>query len=296
MKILVTGSSGTIGSALCTRLIERGHNVLGIDFHPQKWDSRIKTIVCDLRATFPKLDFIPDVLVHLAANPFVRASVENPSLASDNSKMTENVISYWISNKIKHFVFGSSREVYGNQKLEMFSEDNVTGNTESPYAASKLSSELKIRKVSADTGLTHTIVRFSNVYGRYDFTDRFIPKLLYALKRNEPFTIYGKDKTLDFTFIDDCVSGVIIIIEKWSNAPEELNVASGSQHSLEYIVKFAKELLNSTSKIEFGDTLIGEVWNFQSDISRMKQLGWGPQTILEEGLKKAVAYYSSSQQ
>ncbi len=298
LKVLVTGSSGTIGSALCTRLIDRGHSVVGIDAQKQKWDNRIETIVCDLRQTFPKLNFNPDVLVHLAANPFVRASVSNPELATDNSKMTENVIAYWVANKIEHFVFGSSREVYGNQNLVSFSEDNVTGSTESPYAASKLSSELKIRKASSDYGLSHTIVRFSNVYGRFDGYrndghTRVIPLFIKQCKLNKPLAVFGKDKKFDFTYIDDAVEGVVLSVEKQPKN-ETINLATGVATPLYKVAEMIIAELHSKSTITFEDVKKGEVSHYAADIAKAKKLlGYSPKVSLAEGIKLTVKWYNS---
>jgi len=297
MKVLVTGSSGTIGSALCTNLLDRGHKVVGIDIKEQKWDKRIETIICDLRETFPKLNYMPDVLVHLAANPFVRASVENPQLAKDNSRITENVIAYWTENKIKHFIFGSSREVYGNQNLDSFPENAVTGHTESPYAESKLSSEEKIRKVSSDKGLSHTIVRFSNVYGRFDGYrsdghTRVIPLFIKKCKQNEPLSVFGKDKKFDFTYIDDAVAGVVLCAEKQPKN-QTINLATGIATPLHNVAEMIKHELKSSSEILFEGVKPGEVSHYAADISKAKELlGYSPKVALKDGIHLTVEWYN----
>ncbi|MBI2523745.1 NAD(P)-dependent oxidoreductase, partial [Candidatus Peregrinibacteria bacterium] len=118
MRILVTGSSGTIGTRLCEKLLEQGHDVVGIDWKPNKWNADVETITThlDLR----NLDELQttnyplqtDAVIHLAANARVYELVENPGRARDNMLTTFNVLEWARKHGVRKFLFASSRETY----------------------------------------------------------------------------------------------------------------------------------------------------------------------------------------
>jgi len=117
-KILVTGSSGTIGNCLCETLIDRGTDVVGADIERNRWSEEVdrRTIQIDLRNA-ENLERLPkdfDIVVHFAANARVYKLVEVPDLARDNFLTLYNVLEFVRKNKIKRILFSSSREVYGN--------------------------------------------------------------------------------------------------------------------------------------------------------------------------------------
>ena len=112
-------------------------------------------------------------------------------------------------------MFSSTREVYGDvHRFEEYAEEAADfAFTESPYSASKITSEAFIYSYARCYGLDYLVFRFSNVYGRYDIDlqrmDRVLPLFMHQLSRGEPITIYGGDeKVLDFTYVDDCVDGI----------------------------------------------------------------------------------------
>jgi UDP-glucose 4-epimerase len=140
-KILVTGSSGTIGTRLCEKLLEKNYDIVGLDLKPNKWKKEINkiTIIGDLCNTIENLPKDIDLVIHLAANSRVYNLVLNPSLARDNFEMLFNILEFCRNNNIKKFIFASSREVYGNSNRIVHSEDEAyIKNCESPYTASKI--------------------------------------------------------------------------------------------------------------------------------------------------------------
>jgi len=219
-RILVTGSSGTIGTRLCEKLLEENYAIIGVDLKPNRWNDRINklTIIGDLRdkETFKNLPKDVDLVVHLAANARVYNLVVDPSLARDNFEILFNTLEFCRRNDIKRFIFASSREVYGNSNQIVHSENEAyVRNCESPYAASKIGGEALVHAYQQCYGINFIIIRFSNVYGMYDDSDRVIPLFIKLAKENRDLVVYGKEKLLDFTYIDDAISGVLKCIENF---------------------------------------------------------------------------------
>lgn len=299
-NILITGSSGTIGTRLCEKLLEKGQSVVGIDRKPDKWSEKINqlTILGDLLnketlQKIPQKNF--DVVVHLAANARVYNLVLDPILARDNFETTFNVLEFCRKNNIKKFIFASSREVYGNsQKIVYNEEETYVKHCESPYTASKIAGEAMVHAYCQCYGINFIIVRFSNVYGMYDESDRLIPLYIKLAKENQDLIVFGKEKMLDFTYIDDAVNGVMLCLEKFENVKNDVfNLASGKGIYISEVAQLVKKHTQSQSEIIIKENRIGEVVKFIADISKAKNmLGYEPQIVVEEGIKKSIEWYS----
>ncbi|MBU0766686.1 SDR family NAD(P)-dependent oxidoreductase [Patescibacteria group bacterium] len=301
MKILVTGSSGTIGTRLCEKLIEKGYEVIGADWKPNKWQSNIDqiTTIVDLRDE-SQLDKLPkdiDIIIHLAANARVYELVKEPDMARDNFISTYNTLEFARKNNIKRFIFTSSRETYGNDTNDPHTEDMMrVDNCESAYTASKIGGEALMKAYWRCYGIDGIVFRLSNVYGMYDDSDRVIPLFIRQAKANETMTIFGKDKCLDFTYIDDTVNGLILAVEKFDDAKNEtINLAFGDATTIVRLAEVLKELHGSDSEIDIQDNRPGEVIQYIADISKAKKLlGYEPLTPFDEGIKKTVEWYNSN--
>lgn len=303
MKILVTGSSGTIGTRLCERLLADGHEVVGVDWEPCKWNPAVEKlrIDADLRDAkqLKKLPTDADMIIHLAANARVYELVEHPERAMDNFLDTFNILEFARANGIKKMMFASSRETYGNIHLpdgQKYSEDKAHFMTcESPYTASKIGGEALCEAYKRCYGIDTIIWRFSNVYGMYDDSVRVVPLFFRQAKAGEAMKVFGKDKFLDFTYIDDCVDGIILGIEKWESAKNDTyNLAYGEGSSILSLAELMKKLLKSDSEIEMGVARTGEVTHYIADISKAKKkLGYSPKVPFEEGVKKSVEWYQN---
>jgi len=299
-RVLVTGSSGTIGTRLCEKLIEKGFDITGVDKTPNKWNEEInkKTIICDLRdkESVEKLPTNFDMIIHLAANARVYNLVVDPTMARDNFEMLFNVLEFARKNKIKKFIFASSREVYGNSGHVIHSEDEAyVRNCESPYTASKIGGEALVHSYQQCYGIDFVIIRFSNVYGMYDASDRLIPLFIQKTKKGEDLKVYGRDKVLDFTYVDDAVYGVIKCIDKFDTAKNDVfNIASGVGVTITEVAEEIIKQLNSTSKIVFENNRTGEVVKYIADIWKAREkLGYEPKTNIHEGIRKSIEWYSN---
>lgn len=307
MRILITGSSGQIGTNLGLRLLAQGHTVFGVDKRPNMWTVEIETLLQDLSmpyrhfgqgigaAEYP-VDL--DVVVHLAAYAKVHELVQYPDRALENMTMTFNVLEFCRHHQIP-IIFSSSREVYGDIHRYITEESNADfAFTESPYSASKIASEAFVYSYAQCYGLRYLVFRFSNVYGRYDNDiermERVIPLFIRKISSGEPITIYGKEKVLDFTYVDDCVNGILLGIEKLIRGKvsnQTINLAYGQGNSLIQMAEYIGKALNIQPQLLLEPARVGEVTHYVADISKARQmLGYEPQTPLQEGIYKTVEW------
>lgn len=297
-KILVTGSSGTIGTALCEALMEEGYEVDGIDVKHNKWSEKVDriTIISDLRDKnfFSKLPDDFDMVIHLAANARVYNLVVDPSLARDNFEILFNILEFSRLNNIRKVIFASSREVYGNSDKIFHNEDEAyVKNCESPYTATKIGGEALVHSYHQCYDIDFIILRFSNVYGKYDDSDRVIPLFITRVMQNEGLIVFGREKLLDFTYIDDCVNGIMKSVEMFDVAKNtSFNIASGEGITILDLAKIIQNKMGSKGEIVIKESRIGEVTKFVADISRARKLlNYEPEVSIEEGIEKAIEWY-----
>lgn len=297
-KILVTGSSGTVGTRLCEKLLENGYEVRGVDKVANRWSESVDkvTLKADLldKGSFDRLDRDFDMVIHLAANARVYNLVKDPSKAFENFRTLFNAMEFCRKNNIKKFIFSSSREVYGNTDKMKYSEEEAdVTKCESPYTASKIGGEALVYSYENCYGIDAVIVRFSNVYGMYDESDRVVPLFIKLTKEGKDITVFGKCKELDFTYIDDAVDGVIKCIERFDTAKGDVyNIASGKATTIEEVAKIILRKMGKDNKIIIEDNRTGEVEKFVADTSKAeKALGHKAVTGIEKGIEKSLEWY-----
>lgn len=297
-KVLVTGSSGTIGTRLCEKLLEAGIDVVGVDLVENVWNNEInkKTIIGDLteESTFSQLPTDIDLIIHLAATARVYKIVLDPSLALKNFQMLFNVLEFARKQAIRRFVFASSREVYGNSGTVIHHEDEAyVKHCESPYTASKVGGEALVHAYRQCYGFDVVILRYSNVYGMYDGSDRVVPLFIEKTKKGEDLVVYSKEKLLDFTYIDDCIDGTMRVIACFEDVKNNtFNIASGVGTPLLEVAQLVRELMGGKNQILIQDNRTGEVIKYIADIKKAQaELGYEPQFTVVEGIKRTIAWY-----
>src|SRR5215468_10493047 len=309
MRILVTGSSGQIGTNLGLRLLRDGHEVYGVDKRLNPWSDAFPTLLQDLAGHYPA--FVGgiggveypqvDAVVHLAAHAKVHQLVREPHRALENAIITFNVLEYARGLGLP-LVFSSTREVYGDvHRFDGYGEATADfAYTESPYSASKITSEAFIYSYARCYGLRYVVFRFSNVYGRFDSDlrrmERVLPKFIHQMSRGEPITVFGgDDKVLDFTYIDDCVDGIARGIERLAAGRvtnETINLAYGQGNTLVRAAELIAAELGVQPQISQAPSLVGEVTHYVADIRKAHDLlEWDPRTPLDEGIPRAVQWF-----
>ncbi|AXR77727.1 NAD-dependent epimerase/dehydratase family protein [Natrarchaeobaculum sulfurireducens] len=297
-QVLITGSSGTIGTALMKRLLTEGDEVYGVDTVANQWEADLnkRTAIIDLcdPSDFDVLPTELDMIVHLGAHARVHQLVQEPKYAMENLEMTFNLLEFAREFEIPEFIFASSREVYGNNDKVVYSEsDTNTDRSESPYTASKIGGEALVQSYDNCYEMSTCTVRFSNVYGRYDRSDRVIPQFIARSYRGEPLTVYGSEKVLDFTYLDDCVDGISKVIKHFPKVTgKTLNICSGQGASLVELAHEINEQTPRNSEINTEPSRPGEVKRYIGDITTaQKLLDYQPQYSLTEGLSETIDWY-----
>jgi UDP-glucuronate 4-epimerase len=306
VRILVTGSSGQIGTNLALSLLESGHEVHGIDKRANTWDERVPTEIVDLvelartGATYEP-PWKPDCLVHLAAWAKVHQLVVEPMKALENVEMAVAALEIARASDCP-IVFGSSREVYGEIHRHITDEamaDFVVA--ESPYSASKIAGEAFFYSYARCYALPHLVFRFSNVYGRFDNDqdrmERVTPLFVRKIAAREPITVFGRNKMLDFTYVDDCVRGVRAGIEALVDRKvvnETINLAYGQGYTLTDLVHLIELALGVEADATYEPSQVGEVTRYVADISKARRLlGYEPEVPLTRGVPLYVEWCRS---
>ncbi|HCR4015496.1 TPA: NAD-dependent epimerase, partial [Citrobacter werkmanii] len=247
MKYLVTGAAGFIGFHVSKRLLEAGHQVVGIDNLNDYYDVSLKQARLDLLVhpgfQFHKSDLADresmsalfasghfDRVIHLAAQAGVRYSLENPHAYAD-SNLTGflNILEGCRHNKIQHLLYASSSSVYGMNRKMPFSTDDSVDHPVSLYAATKKANELMAHTYSHLYGLPTTGLRFFTVYGPWGRPDMALFKFTKAMLEGKSIDVYnyGKMKR-DFTYIGDIAEAIIRLQDVIPAPNGEWTVESGS--------------------------------------------------------------------
>ena len=231
MKYLVTGAAGFIGMYTAKRLLEQGHQVIGLDnlndyYEPELKQHRLAQLLPFKNFTFVELDLANradmaelfaaekfDRVIHLAAQAGVRYSIENPFAYVDSNLVgMMTILEGCRHNKVQHLVYASSSSVYGMNDKIPFSETDQVDNPVSLYAATKKANELMAHSYSKLYGIPTTGLRFFTVYGPAGRPDMAPWLFTEAIIKGEPIKVFNQGKMLrDFTYIDDIVEGVIRI-------------------------------------------------------------------------------------
>jgi UDP-glucose 4-epimerase len=304
MRVLITGSSGQIGTNVGLALLKRGDQVQGIDKRDNTWTQEIPTVVADLCAC--QHGELPvsgkfDVLLHLAAHAKVFELVEHPHRALENLTMCFHTLEYCRRTGTP-IIFGSSREVYGDILRHVTEEkeaDFVVA--ESPYSASKIAGEAYIYSYAECYDLPYLVFRFSNVYGRYDCDaermERVIPLFISKIAAGAPIVVFGREKVLDFTYVDDCVTGVlrgIDLLAARSVNHQTINLAYGQGATLVDLVNLIALALRKSPSVRYEPARPGEVTRYVADLTRARELlGYHPQTPLTAGVPAAIEWQRS---
>lgn len=292
MKILITGSSGFIGSALKRLLGEKGIEIITYDIKENPMDD-VRNF-SSLQAKFISVDGV----VHLAAVSRVKIAHENPLECINTNiggtiNILESVREFISENGRPWVIFGSSREVYG-EPVKLPVVETSHRKAINVYGVSKLSGEELCKVYAENYGLKTRVLRFSNVYtGVNDHLDRVIPKFILQAFNREDLVINGLgEEIFDFTYITDTVQGIwgcIQEIERNSHLFDDFNISSGIPISLVDLAELIIKKTESSSKVKYTASRSYDVSKFYADPAKArKKLGFAPKIALENGINLAI--------
>ena len=315
MKLLVTGAAGFIGMHACKRLLERGHEVFGIDNLNDYYDPALKRARLEQLRPFPKFAFEKldiadapalgavfesgrfDAVLHLAAQAGVRYSLENP-MAYVNSNVAGflNILEGCRKLKIPHLCYASSSSVYGANTEMPFREDHRVDQPVSMYAATKRANELMAHSYSELYGIRSTGLRFFTVYGPWGRPDMALFIFTRAILAGQPIRVFnGGDMRRDFTYIDDIAEAVTAIVERpHPGTPKArlFNVGHGSPVKLMDFVHAVEHQLGKKARIEFAPMQPGDVQATYACTEKLRaEIGYAPSTTIETGVERFVLWY-----
>ncbi|MEN3014136.1 MAG: NAD-dependent epimerase/dehydratase family protein [Endomicrobiia bacterium] len=332
MKILITGVAGFIGFHLAKKLLNEKKEVVGVDNLNHYYDvnlklSRLKQIKNYKNFKFIKLDLKNpkkvleifkihkfDCILHMAAQPGVKFSIENPYQYIDSNIIsTVNLFEAVRKNSVKHFILASTSSVYGANRVVPFSVHHNTDHPISFYAATKKSAELIAHYYSAIFSIPTTILRFFTVYGPWGRPDMSYFLFTKNILEEKPINVYNYGKTKrDFTYIDDIVECVIRVMLKppvlnssWdaekldpasSFAPYRVyNVGNNKPVEILRLIELLEEYLGKKAKKNLlKEMQPGDVLETYAEIDDLiKDFEFKPSTSIEEGIKKFVEWYKN---
>ncbi len=322
MNILITGGAGFIGFHLAKALLEKGNTVTGIDNLNDYYDPDLKKARLEILEKYDNFSFILmdiadrnaieklfqnnkfDIVVNLAAQAGVRYSIDNPYAYVDSNLVGfANILEGCRHSMPKHLVYASSSSVYGANKKMPFSTDDNVDHPVSLYAATKKSNELMAHAYSYLYSIPVTGLRFFTVYGPWGRPDMAYFKFTKAILKGAPIDVYNHGKMKrDFTYIDDIVKGVIKIM----GMPPARNDSSGTDATpfklynignnipvkLNYFIETLEKLIGKKAIKNMLPMQPGDVPATYADIDKLKSdTGFQPETSIEQGLKRFMAWY-----
>ena len=328
-KILVTGAAGFIGSAVVTRLLDRGDEVVGLDNHNDYYDPAIKEARLEKLASRDSYAHVradladqlavdnvfechkPWGVVNLAAQAGVRYSMENPRAYIDSNLVGfGNILESCRSYEVKHLVYASSSSVYGaNESMPFSIHDNVD-HPLSLYAATKKSNELMAHAYSNLYGIPTTGLRFFTVYGPWGRPDMALFKFTKAILDGDKIQVfnYGKQRR-DVTYSDDIVEGIIRVLDRpappnvdWSGANPDsgssfapwrvYNIGNNNPVELLTFIKAIEKAVGKSAVMELLPLQPGDVPDTYADVdSLVDEFNYKPETSIEDGIGKFVSWY-----
>jgi UDP-glucuronate 4-epimerase len=329
VRFLVTGSAGFIGFHLSRRLLDEGHEVVGIDGLTPYYAVDLKlrrhaillqrerfteeqlmlTDIDALSRVWSQGNF--DVVIHLAAQVGVRFSVDFPDQYVDSNLVgTFNVLELLRRRPVKHFMLASSSSVYGSNLRTPFCENDTTDHPLTIYAATKRATELMAHSYSHLWGIPTTVLRFFSVYGPWARPDLAVCKFTRSVIEGTPIDLNNSGRMeRDFTYIDDLSEAVIRLVPcvpsrntAWAEADSQspvapfrvVNIGSGRPVGL---LAFLAEIEKNVGKESIRRLLpmrSGEALATHADVNLLEKLtGFKPSTPLATGIKTFIAWYRS---
>lgn len=330
MKILITGGAGFIGSNLVHLALEEGHRVMVLDklTYAGNLDSLsnienhpgyvfVRGDIADSALVSQILnEHQPQAVMNLAAESHVDRSIDGPEDFIQTNivgtfRLLESCRHYWnnLPEEEKgtfRFLHVSTDEVFGSLGQEGYFTESTPYAPNSPYSASKASSDHLVRAYNRTYGLPTLITNCSNNYGPYQFPEKLIPLMISSATRGKNLPVYGDGQNIrDWLYVKDHCRALLLTLEKGTPG-ETYNIGGNSERTNIHIVETLCSILDDLTPREDGKSYKEQITfvkdrpghdrRYAIDASRIKHdLGWKPRETFETGIRKTVAWYLENQ-
>ncbi len=321
-RILITGGSGFIGSALIRKLTQAQKLMIfnldkrldsseNLSFFDQK---AYQHLFCNLNNQDEVYNAIkisdPEIIIHLAAESHVDRSIVNPrNFIESNIVGTFNLLqastNFWRNLSLKRksifkFIHISTDEVYGSLGEKGEFNENSSYAPNSPYSASKAGSDHLVRSWNKTYGLPTLITNCSNNYGPFQFPEKLIPLVILKALDGKKIPIYGKGKNIrDWLHVDDHVDAIIKLSIKGKSGEQYCIGGNNEQTNLEIVEKICSTMeylkprnFKYSELIEFVEDRPGHDKRYAIDPKKIiSQIGWSPKVDFDIGLRETISWY-----
>jgi nucleoside-diphosphate-sugar epimerase len=308
MKIIVTGAAGAIGSHLCERLLDLGHEVIGIDALTPYYSPEIKKInAADVEMRGGEMHFLDlisddfghlldgaDIIFHMAAQPGLSFSTPFEDYLNNNIIATHNILKKAKTiSTLKGFIHASTSSVYGTHANgPEISEPKPI----SYYGVTKLAAEQLAMSYFRESGLPVTVLRLFSVYGERERPEKLYHKLIKAMHENKEFPLYenAKEHIRSYTYIKDIIDGCILVLQNMDKAIGEIfNLGNNKTMTTGEGINILEKVMNKPAKFIILPKRVGDQKETSADITKMRKFfDYNPRASLEEGLANQVKWYS----
>jgi nucleoside-diphosphate-sugar epimerase len=308
VRCLVTGCAGFVGSHLSERLLDLGHEVVGIDRFSDYYgrpfkESNLARLRDEARFSLAEVDLCAvdlapyvegvHVVFHEAAQAGVRASWGDSfrSYTQDNVLGTQRILEAALRAGVRKVIYASSSSVYGDT-LDLPMRETSLPRPYSPYGVTKLAAEHLAELYRKNFGLPTASLRYFTVYGPRQRPDMGFHKFIQAWLAGQAVRVYGDgQQTRDFTYVSDIVEANVLSMAEGKDGVS--NIGGGSRVSLSQVLETLREVMDLPgARIEHVETQAGDVTHTWADTTRARtELGFAPTTALREGLAAQVVYH-----
>lgn len=310
-KVLVTGGAGFIGGNFVQYMVDKypKYDIYNLDLLTYAGDLiKHQSIEDKSNYHFIKADIVDretiihlfehekfDYVVHFAAESHVDRSITDPEVfIRTNVLGTQVLLDAAKQINVSKFVHVSTDEVYGELDFNptTFFTEETPLEPNSPYSASKASSDFLVRSYYETFDLPVNITRCSNNYGPYHFPEKLIPLTISRVLYNEKVPVYGDGKNIrDWLHVHDHCTAIDLVMHE-AESGEVYNIGGHNEKTnLEVVKSIIKELNKSEELIEFVEDRLGHDKRYAIDPSKLEKLGWKPEYTFDTGIEQTIKWY-----